>query len=369
MADYYKILGVDKNASDEEIKKAYRKLAHKYHPDKEGGDEEKFKEVNEAYQVLSDKTKRAQYDQFGQTFDGSSGAGGQGGFSGFEGFSSQGGFDFGGFDFGGFGNQRESSGWEDVFADVFGGMSGKRQQSGADIQADIEIDFSEMVSGTKKNIKLYKSVICDTCQGSGGKPGSKEETCSVCKGSGRIKRTVNTILGTVMQETVCSECHGKGKVHSAKCEKCSGEGVVKKEKNIVVDIPAGISDGQTISVRGEGEAGKFGAPAGDLYVTVHIKPHSKFVRKGDDILSTEEISFSQAVLGDKITVETVDGAVAMKIPAGTQSGEIFRIRGKGVPHLRGVGRGSHLVKIKVIIPKKINRRQKKLIKELREEGI
>ncbi|HFC36167.1 MAG TPA: molecular chaperone DnaJ [Candidatus Moranbacteria bacterium] len=369
MADFYKILGVDKNASDEEIKRAYRKLAHKYHPDKAGGDEEKFKEINEAYQVLSDKNKRAQYDQFGQTFENAGdagGAGGFGGFSGFEGFSSQGGFDFSGFDFGG---GRQSSGWEDVFSDVFGGMGGRRQQSGADIQTDLEIDFSEMVNGVKKEIKLYKNVVCDVCQGSGGKPGSKKETCKTCKGAGHIKKTVKTVFGTIAQEEVCRDCQGKGEVYSEKCEKCSGEGAVKEEKTILVDIPAGIADGQTISVRGEGEAGKFGAPAGDLYVTIHIKPHPKFTREGNDILSTEEITFSQAVLGDKIKVETIEGAVSMKIPAGTQSGEVFRIRNKGVPYLRGVGRGNHLVKIKVSVPKRINRQQKKLIKELRTSGL
>ncbi len=361
------MLGVSKDASDDEIKRAYRKLAHKYHPDKSGGDEEKFKEVNEAYQVLSDKNKRAQYDQFGQTFEGAGGMGGQGGFGGFEGFSSQGGFDFSGFDFSG--GQGGPSGWEDVFSDVFGGFTGRRRQTGADIQVDLEIDFAEMVTGTKKEVKLYKNVQCDVCGGSGGAPGSKEETCKTCQGSGRIRKTVNTILGAVSQETLCPDCSGRGKVFTEKCKKCSGEGIVKEEKTIEVNVPAGINDGQTISVRGEGEAGKFGAGAGDLYVTVHIRPHQKFVREGDDILSTEEITFSQAVLGDKIEVETIDGKVSMKIPSGTQSGEIFRIRNKGVPHLRGGGRGNHLVKIKVLIPKKINRQQKKLIKELKELGI
>jgi len=370
MTDYYKILEVDKNASDEEIKKAYRKLAHKYHPDKATGDEAKFKEINEAYQVLSDKAKRAQYDQFGQTFSGG-GMGGQqaggGGFSGFEGFSSRGGFDFENVDFGGVGGQ-PSGGWEDVFSDMFG-RSGSRQSVGRDIQTDLEITFEEMVSGVKKEIKLYKNVQCDICKGTGGKPGAKEETCRTCQGSGKIRKTVNTILGTVAQEVICSECHGRGKTFAEKCEKCSGEGTVKEEKAILIDIPAGINDGQTISIRGEGEAGKFGAPNGDLFVNIHIRPYQKFVREGDDILSTEEISFSQATLGDKITVETVDDAVSMKIPAGTQSGEIFRIRGKGVPHLRGGGRGNHLVKIKVIIPKRVNRKQKKIIKELKDLGL
>ena len=356
MADYYKILGVEKSASDEEIKKAYRKLAHKYHPDKEGGDEEKFKEINEAYQVLSDKTKRAQYDQFGQTFNGAGGPGG-----GFEGFSG-----FGGFGQGGFGGFSGASGWEDVFSDIFGGRGGAgfHQESGRDIQVDVEISFEEMVSGAKKEVKLYKNISCDVCGGSGGAPGSKQDTCPDCKGSGRIRKSIRTILGTIAQESICDRCKGKGKIYSEKCKRCSGEGVYRSEKTIVVDIPAGINSGQTISVRGEGEAGKQGAPSGDLFVNVYVKKHSKFRRDEDNIVSEENISFPQAVLGDKIEVETIEGRVSMKIPAGTQSGEIFRIRNMGVPHLRGGGRGHHLVRIKVIIPKKISRREKELINEL-----
>lgn len=359
MADFYKTLGIEKGATDEEIKKAYRKLAHKYHPDKAGGDEEKFKEINEAYQVLSDKTKRAQYDQFGQTFNGAGGAGG--GFSGFEGFS--------GFGQEGFGGFSGSGGWEDVFSDIFGGRSrATHQEVGRDIQTDIEISFEEMVKGVKREIKLYKNVTCEVCGGTGGAPGSKEETCSDCHGSGRIRKSIRTILGTIAQETVCDKCKGRGKVYSEKCKKCSGEGVHKDEKIISIDVPAGISNGQTISVRGEGEAGKQGAPSGDLFVNVYVKKHPKFIRNEDDIVSEESISFSQAVLGDKIEVETIEGMVSMKIPPGTQSGEIFRIRHMGVPQLRGGGRGHHLVKIKVAIPKKISHKEKELIIELGKLG-
>lgn len=357
MADFYKVLGVEKGATDEEIKKAYRKLAHKYHPDKEGGDEDKFKEINEAYQVLSDKTKRSQYDQFGQTFNGAGGGQG-GGFGGFEGFS--------GFGQGGFGGFGGTSGWEDVFSDIFGGArGGYHQEVGRDIQMDVEITFEEMVQGVKKDLKLYKNVKCTVCDGKGGAPGANEQTCSDCGGSGRVRKTVRTILGTIAQESTCDRCKGRGKVYSEKCKKCKGEGIYRDEKIISLDIPAGIDSGQTISVRGEGEAGKQGAPNGDLFITVHIKKHSKFSRNGDDIVSKENISFAQAILGDKIEVETIEGKVSMKIPDGTQSGEIFRIRNMGVPHLRGGGRGHHLVKINVVIPKKISRREKELITELR----
>lgn len=354
MADYYKTLGVEKGASEEEIKKAYRKLAHKYHPDKEGGDENKFKEINEAYQVLSDKSKRAQYDQFGQTF---SGAGGNGGFSGFEGFGQ-----------GGFGGFSGAGGWEDVFSDIFGGgRSSRYQETGRDIQTDVEITFAEMVSGTKKEIKLYKNVVCDVCNGSGGTPGSKEETCSDCQGTGRIRKSIRTILGTIAQDAVCDRCKGRGKVYAEKCKKCHGEGIHKEEKIIPIEIPAGINSGQTISVRGEGEAGKFGAPSGDLFINVHVLRHEKFTRDEEDNINSEEkISFAQAALGDKIDVETIEGKISMKVPAGTQNGEIFRIRHMGVPFLRGGGRGHHHVKIRVVVPKKLSRREKELISELRD---
>ncbi len=352
MADYYKTLGIEKGASEDEIKKAYRKLAHKHHPDKEGGDEEKFKEINEAYQVLSDKTKRNQYDQFGQTFEGT--AGGAGGFSG--------------FGQGGFGGFSGSSGWEDVFSDIFGGRSGGfQQEAGRDIQADIEITFKEMVQGVKKEIRLYKNTTCSECGGSGGEPGAKEETCGDCHGTGRIRKSIRTILGTIAQEVVCDRCSGKGKIFYQKCKKCQGEGVRKEEKNVAIEVPAGISDGQTISMRGEGEAGKFGAPSGDLFINIHIRKDDKFIRdEENNIISEEKISFAQAALGDKIDVETIEGRVSMKISAGTQNGEIFRIRHMGVPFLRGGGRGHHLVKIRVVVPRKLSREEKDLISELRE---
>ncbi|MFC1756319.1 molecular chaperone DnaJ [Patescibacteria group bacterium] len=358
--DYYKILGVEKGASDDEIKRAYRKLAHKHHPDKSGGDENKFKEINTAYQVLSDKTKRQQYDQFGQTFEGAQG-GGQGfgdfDFSGFQqGFGKKGfNFEFGG----------DGGGFEDIFSDIFGGRTRTQQQSGSDIQTDIEISFEEMVTGTSRDLNLYKSATCDICNGSGGKPGAKEQTCNTCKGSGQVRRTSQSILGAFTQVSKCSTCKGKGKTFSKKCHKCKGDGRVKQQQTIRVEIPAGIQNGQAISVSGKGEAGESGAPSGNLYVAVHIKPHEKFQRDGNNIITEEHISFSQAVLGDRTLIDTVEGDVKMKIPSGTQSGEIFRVKGKGVPHLGRNGKGDHWVKIIVDIPKKISREQKRIIEELR----
>ena len=362
--DYYEILGVSKSSSDEEIKKAYRKLAHKHHPDKAGGDEAKFKEINEAYQVLSDKTKRAQYDQFGQTFGqgGFSGAGGQGG-----------GFDFSGFDFGNF-SQGGNGGFEfqfggedlgDIFSSVFGGgrRSG-RTRRGRDIQVDVEIDFFEMALGTKRKVTLRRSVECDRCAGTGGETGAQKKTCPTCQGSGRVQKTNRSFFGSFSQVTVCPECQGEGKVFEKKCSKCGGDGRVKDESEITIEIPAGISDGQTISLEGEGEAGERGARAGDLYVLVHVKPHPKFSRKGNDILSTEEISFSLAALGGETEIETLYGKLILKIPAGTQPGETFRVKEKGVPDVHGRGRGNHLVKITVRVPQKLSREQKRLIEEL-----
>lgn len=358
--NYYDILGVSKTASADEIKKAYRKLAHTYHPDKGGGDEEKFKEISEAYGVLSDKDKRAQYDRFGQTFSGNGAGTGFGGFD-FGGFSTNGGQ--GGFDFGG-------SGFEDLFSEIFGGgrstQAHNRARAGADIQADVEITFEEMARGVKRDIHLRKMSTCEVCKGSGGEPGAKEETCPTCHGSGRVQQTVRSILGVFTQAEVCPTCHGKGKTFSQKCHACHGDGRTRKDQTVSVDIPAGIQNGQTISLSGQGESGELGAPAGDLYIVVHVKPHKSFERKGDNVLSSVEISFTQAALGDKISVQTLDGEVRMKIPAGTQTGEVFRIKERGVPRLGRWGRGDQLVKVSVVVPKKLTREQRKIIEALRD---
>lgn len=359
MSNYYDILGVKKEASEDEIKKAFRKLAHKHHPDKGGGDEAKFKEINEAYQVLSDKDKRHRYDQFGQTYNSQGagpGAGGQG---------------FGGFDFSNFQSQGfdfSSSGFEDIFSGMFGAQGGRRGQdrSGADIQVDIEISFEEMVRGVKRQMTLRKLSRCDVCRGTGGEPGAKEEVCSECHGSGNIRRTVQSILGTFAQMTECTRCRGRGKTYAQACHTCGGSGRVQKEETISVDIPAGIRDEQVVSVQGAGAAGENGQTAGDLFIAVHIRPHTGLTRRGDDILSVLEISFAQAALGDKVPVETIEGSVQMKVPAGTQPGEVFRIRNKGVPHLGRFGRGDHLVHISIVVPKKLTSDEKRAIEALRE---
>lgn len=362
--DYYYILGVSKGSSDDEIKKAYRKMAHKHHPDKTGGDEKKFKEINEAYQVLSDKSKRQQYDQFGKTFD----QGGSGGFSSQGGPS--GGWDFSGFDFGQGAGGFEFGGtdFEDIFSNVFGGGRSRKQKRGQDIQVDVEIDFSEMVSGAKRKINLYKSAVCDKCDGSGGEPGANIKTCPTCHGAGQVQKTSRSFFGSFSQVITCPDCQGEGKSYEKKCSKCGGDGRIKKEQEIEINIPAGIASGQTISMQGAGEAGGKGARSGDLYILVRVKNHKKFTRQDNDILSTEEISFSLATLGGEIEIETIEGNLILKIPAGTQSGETFRIREKGVPDVHGRGRGNHLVKIIVRIPKKLSREQRRLIEELEKAG-
>ncbi len=356
--NYYDILGVSKSASAAEIKKAYRTLAHKHHPDKNGGDEAKFKEVNEAYQVLSNKEKRAQYDQFGQTFNGTNG--GQSGFGGYDFSQFQQGFGSQGFEFN-FGGD----GMGDIFSEMFGG-GGRRSRRGRDVQVDVEISFAEMIHGVKKEITIFKSVRCDHCDGKGGEPGSNAHTCATCQGSGHMQKRMQTILGTIAQTVVCDTCGGRGKTFDKKCTKCKGVGHYREEVRESIDIPAGIHDGQAIAISGRGEVGESGSMAGDLIVSVHVVPDHRFTRDGNDIHTKKHVSFSQAALGDKVMVETVDGEVKMKIPAGTQSGEIYRMRGKGVPKLQSIGRGDHLVEIIVDVPTKLSREAKKLIEQLRE---
>lgn len=356
MADYYSTLGVSRTASEDEIKKAFRKLAHQYHPDKGTGDEKKFKEINEAYQVLSNKEKRARYDHTGQDYHSQGqGSGAQGG-------------GFGGFDFNGQGFDFGGSGFEDVFSDLFGGRArGRgRSQAGADIEVDVELSFEEMVSGAKRDIKLRKLSECETCHGTGGKPGSKETTCSQCQGQGQVRRIVQSIFGAMSQVVTCDRCQGRGKTYAEQCHACHGAGRTQREESVSIDIPAGIADGQTLSLSGHGAAGEVGSRAGDLYVNVHVRPHKTLIRRGDDIVSQYAMSFAEAALGAKVSIMTIKGEVIMKIPAGTQPGEVFRIKGEGVPHLNRHGRGDHLVAVSLSVPKKLSSEERHAIESLRD---
>lgn len=370
--DYYKVLGVDKKASQDEIKKAYRKLAHKYHPDKDGGDDKKFKEINEAYQTLGKPDKRAQYDQFGSAFN-SAGGPGAGGFSGNP---------FGGF--GAAGGQRSYQNINmddlgDLFGDLFGGgfssrgrsgygRTGTRQASGEDIQISMEIDFREAVFGAEKNIRLDKQDTCDKCQGKGYEADTKIVTCPECNGRGQVEQVQRTVFGMFKTARVCPTCQGQGKKPEKFCSACHGSGRVKTKKEIEITIPAGISEGETIRISGQGNVGPKGASAGDLYVSFKIKSDPEFKREGQDILSTVEINISQAALGDKIQINTLDGPVKLKIPASTQSGKIFVLKNKGVPHLNSPSRrGDQHVEVIVETPEKLSRKAKKLLQELEKE--
>jgi molecular chaperone DnaJ len=349
--DYYKILGVPKNASAEEIKKAFRVLAHQYHPDKAGGSEAKFKEINEAYQVLGDPEKRQRYDQFGSAaFEGGQGFPG-GGFSGF----SQGGLNF---DFGDIGDLGE------MFGDVFGfggGRRAKRARGGRDLKVDLTLAFEESVFGVSKDITFTRTENCSRCGGVGAEPGSKMKKCGECNGSGYQIHVQRTILGAMQTKTVCSACDGEGERPERECGQCHGSGLRKNKKTLTVDIPAGVEDGNSLSLRGQGEAIK-GGPSGDLYVRLRVKEDPRFVREGDDIRSEATIGFKSAALGGTVDIETVDGKVELKIPAGTQSHSEFRLRGKGVPSRRG--RGDHLVLIKVATPKNLSKKQKEILLNL-----
>ncbi len=352
--DYYKILGVDKGASQDEIKKAFRKQAHQYHPDKQTGDEAKFKEINEAYQVLGNEQKRKQYDQFGSGFE-NMGQGGFGGGQGFGGFQGNINMDDLNDMFGGFG---------DMFG--FGGGSSRRRgpRRGADIEMVMSLSFEEAVFGTEKDISFKKRAVCDRCKGQGAEPGAKVETCKVCNGSGKVRKIQRTILGSIQVETACSHCGGEGKTFSKSCTKCGGAGIAVETANIKVKVPAGIDDGEAIRLSGEGEAGEKGATPGDLYIRMKVSPSRQFERDGYDIKSKREISFTQAALGDKIDIKTVHGDVSLKVPEGTQSGTIFKLKGKGVPVLNGRGSGDHLVELDIKTPKGLSKKQKEALKDL-----
>ena len=364
--DYYEVLGVNKNASDDEIKKAYRKLAKKYHPDANPDNkqeaEAKFKEVNEAYETLSDSQKRRMYDQFGP--DGPQGFGGGAGgpfgngtytySTGFDGFS----------DFGDLG---------DIFSSFFGGGFGggsraSRQNAarkGADLRYDLEISFEESFLGTERYVTINRRETCPTCHGEGSKPGTHPETCSVCHGTGQIKQVQTTILGQMQTMRTCSNCHGTGKVIKEPCENCRGKGTVRNQVRLSVKIPAGVDDNQTIVLRGEGEPGENGGGKGDLYITVHVKRHSIYTRKGNNVLCDIPITFTQATLGAELKIPMVDGTMEnYRIPDSTQTGTKFVIRGKGFKNLNGNGQGDFIFQVVVQVPKKLTQEQRNLLVEL-----
>ena len=355
--DFYEVLGVKKGASEDELKKAYRKLAKENHPDLHPGDKEceaRFKEINEAYEVLSDPDKRAKYDQFGHAaFDPSQGFGGGGGFGGFEGF-------------GGFG---------DIFSDIFGGGFGfgggggrnpNAPRKGDNLRATVNIKFEEAAFGVKKDVFVSKIEQCHDCKGTGCAEGTTAEVCPDCKGTGTVMSTKRTPFGMVQSSEQCPKCKGRGKIIHSPCKTCRGIGSVRLQHEVTVSVPAGIDDGQTISLRGQGNAGLNGGPAGDLLITVLVQPHARFERDGASILLDQEISFSQAALGAEVEVPTLDGKVKLNIPEGTQSGTTFRLKGKGVPFLRNGGRGDQFVTVNVAVPRSMTSTQKNALRRYAE---
>ncbi|MFH1401772.1 MAG: molecular chaperone DnaJ [Parcubacteria group bacterium] len=376
MKDYYQILGVQKGASLSEIKKAFYKLAHKYHPDK-GGDAVKFKEINEAYQVLSDDKKRKQYDRFGTTFDGAQGFPGQGGMPNWGDFQwswgsgqNQDGQDF---DFSSEGVEFGDLG--DIFGEMFGfgggrGRRAKDLKRGKDVEVDLEINLEDILRGKEKKFSLYKYNICIRCQGSGAEPGTKTKECFSCRGAGQVQQIRKTVFGSFTQLAVCPECGGEGYKPEKPCNVCRGEGRIKNEEEIKVFIPAGVDSNQVIKMEQKGEAGRKGGRTGDLYVRIYIKKHPVFQRKGDDLYTSAPILMTQAALGDEIEIPTLDATkILLTIPAGIESGKVLRISGKGLPHFQGRGTGDMYVSLLIKIPKHLSKSQKEILEKLRETGL
>lgn len=365
--DYYETLGVAKNATEQEIKKAYRRLALQFHPDKNKGNkdaEAKFKEINQAYEVLSDKQKRSNYDQFGE-------AGAQGGVGGFGGQGFGGGFSGQGFDFSSFSG---AGGFADIFESFFGGgaerTSSKKRgpRPGEDIEFRLQLSFEEAAFGAEKELMVTKAVSCDHCHGTGAEPGSKVVTCTTCNGTGEIRQIRQTLFGQMATASVCPQCYGEGRIQENKCKVCNGATRIRREELVKVRIPAGVDNDSTIRISGKGQSGVFGGPAGDLYVHIAVKPSKKFLRNGYDIHSEEHIHLLKAILGAEIEIETIHGKLGLRIPAGTQSEKVFKLKEYGVEKLRGPGKGDHYVKIVVDIPTKLNRREKELYAELSKVG-
>ena len=354
--DFYEVLGISKDASADEIKKSFRKLAVKHHPDKEGGDEAKFKEASEAYEVLKDTTKRQRYDQFGHAgVGGASGGGGGDPFQGFGGGAQGMHFDFG------------DGGLGDIFGSFFGGGGGQQRRSedmGRDVQTEITLSFEEAVFGIEKTVHLTMNDVCSHCKGNRAEPGHDLKTCEVCKGSGQVVQQMNTVFGAIQQAALCRNCDGRGKIPEKPCTVCKATGVERTKQEIKIKIPAGIDDGAVIRLREHGEAASNGNK-GDLYVQLNVKSHKHFTREGDLILSNQHIEMVDAALGIEIRVETVDGPVTMKVPAGTQSGTDFKLSGHGVPHIRDKNRGAHIVTILVDTPTNLSKSQKDLLESLK----
>lgn len=364
MADYYQILGIEHSANQEEIKKAYRKLAHQFHPDK-GGDSKKFKEINEAYQTLGNEEKRQQYDRYGRTFEGAghNQAGG-------------GGFDFGSFWQGGqgaafdFGNVN----LDDIFDNFFSGgtrRSGKKNPNkGKDLEVAIAINLEDTLKGAKKIISFSKFKVCTRCEGSGAEPGSAIKECFSCRGTGEVQQMQKTVFGTITRVITCPECKAEGHIPEKPCNVCKGEGRAKGEEELEIFIPSGIDTGQVLKIDGAADAGRHKGKFGDLYIKIFVNPSPDFQRKGDDLFTNTAISFSQAALGAEIDIKTLDpGLVVLKVPSGVESGKIFRIGGKGIPHFSSWGRGDLYVALTVKTPKKLTKKQKDLLEQLRKEGL
>jgi molecular chaperone DnaJ len=351
--DLYSVLGVSRDASPEDLKKAYRKMSKEWHPDKHKGDktaETRFKEINEAYEVLSDPQRKQNYDQFGSTGSGP----GQGGF---------GGFNANGFDFSGF--NANSGDFSDIFGSFFGGQRGRQQDEtlGSDREVEMTIDLHDVLTGMRTKIALRRLVACGRCDGKGAEPGTNVIICTTCGGTGQIVHTVNSFFGRIQQRGICTNCSGSGKIPEKPCTKCSGEGRIPETSEITVDIPKGIDEGQALRLRGQGDAGLRGAQSGDLFVRIRLRPHPSLLREGDDVRSTINVPVVDAILGGKADVETIQGTSVLQIPDGLEPGQTFRIRGKGLPHLNTSRFGDHYVTVNVEIPKKLSRAERKILEE------
>jgi molecular chaperone DnaJ len=356
MKDYYTVLGIERSATNDDIKRAFRKLASKYHPDKKGGDETKFKEISEAYSVLGDDKKRKEYDAYGRSFSGTAGAGGFGG-----------GFDWSQFQqgFGGQGFEFDLNDIMNGFGDMFGGGGG-RQNRGRDISIDVELTFKESIFGTKRKILITKNSVCSTCRGSGGAPDSGTIQCATCNGKGKVRESRQSILGTFATVRTCETCAGIGTIPKEKCSTCKGHGVTRKEDEIEIDIPSGIEHGEMIRMTQRGEGIKNGTP-GDLYIKIHVAKHPFFIRDGAHLRMNHSIKVTDALLGATHTIETLDGAVSLAVPEGVRAGDILKIKGKGVPH--GSSRGDIFVKVVIDTPQKLSKNARHLVEELRKEGL